>query len=347
MAGLTTLAGDFMTRRTSALVWGHDTARGDEALANNVAHESAAVLGAERAALAELVERRDALSDWGERYTDGSSRITVQRVTTQGDTVTLDVEELSRLSYAKVNGHEPEYTAFMANRRFVFNRHGTTWRLDSAELLGDGAPPVNEPTGAGREEMRTALQQAVVASNQAAAAKPAQVTRTGVSPQGEPITVSYNYTAMAAYAERYWYYYNTSYRNFNNSGNQGGDCTNFVSQIMRAGGWADDTGWYRDPWNWWYNSLNQTWSWINVGYWFQFAAQYSRRTYILSNVWYMGLADVLQADFSSDGVKDHSMTVSYVGDQPYLTYHSDNTYRRSLSSILATSPTGTWWAHRT
>lgn len=44
---------------------------------------------------------------------------------------------------------------------------------------------------------------------------------------------SYNYTAMAQYLEGYWSNYNPAYRSFAGGG---GDCTNFVSQALYAGG---------------------------------------------------------------------------------------------------------------
>ncbi|WP_165944378.1 amidase domain-containing protein [Micromonospora sp. KC213] len=64
------------------------------------------------------------------------------------------------------------------------------------------------------------------------------------------------------------------YRSFNDVG---GDRGNFASQALRAGGWGDDLGWYRSAESWWYNSSNETWSWINVNYWASFAYTHSRR----------------------------------------------------------------------
>ena len=128
----------------------------------------------------------------------------------------------------------------------------------------------------------------------------------------------------------------------------GGDCTNFASQALRAGGWADDLGWYRSAENWWYNSANETWSWINVNFWASFAYSYSGRVYSLSNVWNMGLGDVLQVDGSKDGNKDHTMMVSYVsGGTPYLTYHTTNRYRRSMNQVLADWGNANYYAGRT
>jgi hypothetical protein len=41
------------------------------------------------------------------------------------------------------------------------------------------------------------------------------------------------------------------------------------------------------------------------------------------------------------------MVVSYTGGQPYLTYHTTDTFRRSLSSLKASYPLARWVPHRT
>ncbi|MGW0823320.1 amidase domain-containing protein [Streptomyces sp. NPDC002845] len=158
------------------------------------------------------------------------------------------------------------------------------------------------------------------------------------------LAAGYNYSAMAKYAEKYWKNYNSAYRRFNG---KGGDCTNFISQSLRAGGWKNKSGWYRNAKYWWYNSGNQTYSWTGVDHWATFAKK-SGRTSILGNVYSMGIGDILQMDFNRAGGKDHSMIATYrANGQPYLTYHSSNTYRRSMDSIVKAYPKATYYAHRT
>ena len=152
---------------------------------------------------------------------------------------------------------------------------------------------------------------------------------------------SYNYSAMANYATKYWKDYNTAYRRMSN------DCTNFISQAMRAGGWGMVTGWYQSNNVWWYNSLNQSWTWGGAENWYWFATG-SGRTSTLGNVWYTGLADVLQIDFDRNNNINHTMIVTYVtSSQRYLTYHTTDTLNRSLSSILSAYPSAWYYAHRT
>ncbi len=54
-------------------------------------------------------------------------------------------------------------------------------------------------------------------------------------------------------------------------------------------------------------------------------------------------------DFDKDGSKDHSMIVTSRNSQgvPYVTYHSTNTYNRSVASIIASYPNAAYYAYRT
>jgi hypothetical protein len=64
-------------------------------------------------------------------------------------------------------------------------------------------------------------------------------------------TGGYNEDAAANYANAWAKSYNTAYRRWSD------DCTNFVSQALRAGGQPDTPDWY-------YNANGQSGSWINA-----------------------------------------------------------------------------------
>jgi hypothetical protein len=80
-------------------------------------------------------------------------------------------------------------------------------------------------------------------------------------------SAGYNGAAAAAYADTYWSTYNSQYPSF---ANKGGDCTNFVSQALYAGGiamrtsppYTGDAAWYIQQ----RNRKNWTWSvpWVNA-----------------------------------------------------------------------------------
>lgn len=77
----------------------------------------------------------------------------------------------------------------------------------------------------------------------------------------------YNRELAVAYALRYGKNPNPNYHYFNVYGNIGGDCTNFVSQCLHAGGIpkvfsGEFPWWYRDQNNWsisWINSHSLYW----------------------------------------------------------------------------------------
>ena len=58
---------------------------------------------------------------------------------------------------------------------------------------------------------------------------------------------SYNASAAVDYARQYWNNYNPAYTNYNSVG---GDCANFVSQCLYAGGLEQDDRWYNGSAAW-------------------------------------------------------------------------------------------------
>ncbi len=151
---------------------------------------------------------------------------------------------------------------------------------------------------------------------------------------------------MATYTEKYWKNYNPAYRKYNAAG---GDCTNYLSQGLLAGGWKQISTVTPEEYDTWYYASNGTAdAWIGVNEWSWFT-QTAKRTTALANVYQMTVGDVLQVDFNKDGSKDHSMMTTYRSSSgvPYLTYHDADTYRRSVASIIASYPTANYYAYRT
>lgn len=341
------VASELLTRRDAALLQGGDASIASAPFVPSFGRTSVAAANVELAATSELSARRSALLQVGEAYTTASTHVSLLSIDAGPDSVTLHIEQDTRLTYAKLAGDEPDYTESVTPRDVYFSRDSSGWVLDKVVLATtDGPTPIDEPTGTTPAALAIVVKD-ILTARQALKSDTSAKANSGLG-AGSSVaaTTSYNYAAMAAYAERYWQNYNPDYRTFNE---HGGDCTNFVSQAMRAGGWPDASpGFYRDDNYWWYNFINQTWTWVNVGYFYTFAAVRSHRTYILGTPEQMLLADILQADFSNDGEKDHTMLVTYVsGSNRYLTYHSINTYRRSLASIKLANPTARWIPHRT
>ena len=133
-------------------------------------------------------------------------------------------------------------------------------------------------------------------------------------------SAGYSGAAAAAYADTYWQNYNTAWPSFANSG---GDCTNFVSQALYAGGivmrtsppYSGSAAWYmlKNKRRWSYSP-----TWINAQDNSAFLLQLPGVTQVAS---VYGAApgqlvadgasqgDVVLYDFNNDGVFDHEAII--------------------------------------
>ena len=299
---------------------------------------AAAQAKSEVSAVTSLHGTRSRLAALGEAYTDADTEVTVDSTKLRGRVATVRVTERTTLTYAKIRGDEPATTGFTAHHEltFIVGADGT-WKLTRERLTDQGPRPVNEPAPA--PATTTVRPSAVIDAPKSAITYPAPA-----APKNLGSGTTYNYAAMVAYAEKYWKNYNTAYRRYNGNG---GDCTNFLSQSLYAGGWKKVTNSTEDYGTWNSGTSSDTDTWIGVNEWSWFT-QTAKRTTPLANAYQMDLGDVLQMDFDKDGSKDHSMMTTYRSSSgvPYLTYHDTDTYRRSLSSLIASYPNSAYYAYR-
>ncbi|MFG2476236.1 amidase domain-containing protein [Streptomyces fagopyri] len=295
----------------------------------------------ENSALSQLRGRKSRLASLGEKYSSANTTVSLDRTQVKGRHATVAVTETTTLTYKKVRGNEPKTTGFQAHHELTFkaDREGD-WQLTDVRDTDDGvavnqvaSPQVAKPavkSDAGPPE-----------ATRSAITTPAPAKAKNLSAAG------YDYKAMAAYAAKYWNKYNSAYPDFNGQG-AGGDCTNFVSQTLKAGGWKHVPGYTNDFHKWFGTADIQSDSFVGVNEFSWFALS-SKRVTSLANVYQMDVGDVLQMDFNKDGSKDHSMIVTYRSPQgvPYVTYHSTNTYNRSVASIIASYPNAAYYAYRT
>ncbi|WP_265567260.1 amidase domain-containing protein [Streptomyces hygroscopicus] len=340
------LADAVFSDRTNALVDGARSGQqGDHQLTSGFSGKvrlSGTQSRQESSALSELRGRKSRLAKLGEKYSAGSTSVTLDATQVKGRRATVDVTETTTLTYAKVHGNEPKTTGFQAHHELTFraDRQGN-WQLTGIRDTDDGYLAVNQVAKPAVAAPDTAAddgppEAARSATTWPASAKPKNFSATG-----------YDYKAMAAYAAKYWNHYNPAYPNYNGEAD-GGDCTNFVSQTLKAGGWKHVPGSASDFHKWFGNSEIQSDSFVGVNEFSWFALS-SKRVTSLANVFQLDVGDVLQMDFNRDGSKDHSMIVTYRSPQgvPYVTYHSTNTYNRSVASIVASYPTAAYYAYRT
>ncbi|MFI8088665.1 amidase domain-containing protein [Streptomyces sp. NPDC086080] len=351
------LADAVFTDRTNALV--DRPGKGKKSLTDGFSGKVALSSGTARVedkALNRLGDRRDRLAKHGEKYSAANTTVTLNKARVTGRKAVVAVTETTTLTYKKVRGDEPRTTGFQADHELTFeaDRRGN-WRLTGVREAGDDQLAVNQPDPPAVDPAPIATP---TPTPTASASTKAAATTTPSSPRAattRPAPAApknltggeYDYKAMAAYAEKHWRDYNPDYPSFDGQG-AGGDCTNFVSQSLKAGGWKHVPGYVYDYTRWFGNASIQSHSFIGVNEWSWFGLN-SERVTSLANVYQMDVGDVLQVDFDKDGSKDHTMIVTYRSQQgvPYLTYHSTNTNRRSVSSIIASYPNAAYYAYRT
>lgn len=290
---------------------------------------------------------RDRLAQKGETYSDYDTNLEILSQTVGDDgNLYVTAKETTMLTIAENNVE----TGYSANHTFVYEPSSNGWELiEDRQLEPTGLLPLYQANQFVYDYETTEPEVEVSANADDNVAEPeieADTNKPAVMEENKISTQSggYNYSAMASYLEKYWSNYNTAYRDFSG---KGGDCTNFVSQALRAGGWEDKTGWYKNSNYWWYNSANQTYSWINVDYLGSFARS-SGRCSMLDNVWKLRVGDFLQVKAANSTSKTHSMMVSYFSNgTPYFTYHTSNRYRRSMNQVLEDWSGGTYYAYRT
>ncbi|WAA09965.1 amidase domain-containing protein [Fervidibacillus albus] len=121
------------------------------------------------------------------------------------------------------------------------------------------------------------------------------------------VRIPYEYDRIKAvqYAERWWNDSNPQYKNFENN------CTNFISQCLRAGG-APMWGYPNRTIGWWYERNNWSYSW-SVAHAFCLYLSSSMkglRAKEIEDPRNLQLGDVICYDFQGDGRFDHSTIVT-------------------------------------
>ncbi|MCA4133081.1 amidase domain-containing protein [Arthrobacter sp. M4] len=337
-----------------------------------------------------VAARKERLKGFGFYYSSASTTVNVVDISGTAIEATVKFDELSKMylaSYASGPSPTPEQTRVRQTARFINTGAGWTlddWSPDNPQGLPSAivdhsasatnlSPEVKKPQqqanpgqigaipgtpGNTKPKPGTASAAAHAAvarssenstSNLRIAA--ARTTNGDGNYTAALASTGYNYTAMVNYTYQYWYYYNPSYNAYPS------DCTNFVSQALRAGGWGmvDNATWYTDNNNWYYYPWVATRSWTSVADFFTFAIYGSGRTYELAYLNSMGPADVEIADWDGNGTKDHAMMVTswaagggWAGyNDIRVTYHTNDTRDMSIWSLYVNNPGGIWYALRT
>lgn len=211
-----------------------------------------------------IVDFRREMSSLGETYINPKSELEVisQRVGEDGNLYVV-ANETTTLTIAE-NGVE---TGYSANHEFVYSKDDNQWvliedrQLEPTGLLplyqaeefvyhGQGDIKSNKeletnPSSESSENLTEKIN--LIPEIEASIDRKNNINKDTKSDNAKSTSLrapgGYNYSAMAAYLEKYWNNYNKSYRDFSKNG---GDCTNFVSQALKAGGWQHKSGYYKN-----------------------------------------------------------------------------------------------------
>ena len=159
--------------------------------------------------------------------------------------------------------------------------------------------------------------------------------------------VGINRNAIVSYAYKYYNSYNSAYNKYD------ADCTNFVSQALRAGGWDMTSHW---PWqknsdDAWFSTkiriIRDSRTWTSANSLNAFGVHHSKRLKLLSSTSKLKVGDILQVTwgYSEDkSIVDHSMIVTkVVGSKHFLTYHTENKRDVPLSKLKKDNKNSIWY----
>ncbi|MFB9236309.1 amidase domain-containing protein [Plantactinospora siamensis] len=294
-------------------------------------------------------------------YRRAATSIQVGSVDTQGSRLIARVTEQTDLYYAVVAPGDVDHMTYWVDHELELHRTGSTWRLARAQYLP--ANPFSTPATQFEDELPADMRQlnarraaGAATAGTASSRRPTSNVRAAGAPSqvkfvdSGPVTLSggYDYTAMVNYARAWATGRNPAYPSYSD------DCTNFASQVMRAGGWQTVGSWpfssRSSNSNWWYGSYASTssYTWGGAENWYWFATG-SGRTYIIY-MYDMGSGDVLQYDYDFDGNISHTQVCTGRDSTgPLMTQHGSDYRDKRLTEIMASASNYNAWkyAHRT
>ncbi|MGF7013696.1 amidase domain-containing protein [Ornithinibacillus bavariensis] len=142
------------------------------------------------------------------------------------------------------------------------------------------------------------------------------------------IRFTYDRRAAVQYAERWWNSYNPAYRKFEV------DCTNYISQCLRAGG-APMRGAPNRNQGWWYqgNNWSNSWAVAHALRWFLSGSTHGLKGTEVESPSELIPGDVICYDFEGDGRWNHNTIVveKDADGMPLVNAHTQNSRHRYWS----------------
>lgn len=143
----------------------------------------------------------------------------------------------------------------------------------------------------------------------------------------------YDREKAVAYAHKWAYGRNPAYSDFSD---MGGDCTNFVSQCLRAGGAPMN---YTPTFGWYYASLNnRAPAWTGVQPFYRFITTNAKTGPYgwPAELHQLQIGDVMQLSFDNGVTFGHTALIVSVGEHPtpdnvWVATHSEDADNRAIS----------------
>ena len=334
-------------------------------------------------------EKRDFLTKKKIKFKGSKTNLDIKNFQLSGQTAVLEATEKTSRDYdlSVMASGSPETMEEFIDHKFTFIQSNNDWELISDETLNTPSAPQNprgeeipfipvDPKITPADPLASPSQISLLTSlfpqnydarggdlgfYNRSGVKTAGISLENIGLMPNPFQLAQATTNRDAIV-RYLYLYartpNPNYRNFENSGSRGGDCTNFVSQAMAAGGWSqvslgnlDALTQRSNPALWFYNSVSQNYTWINAGYFFNFIRDRPRAKTV-GRVADLIPGDVISVDFdpgANNGI-DHTMVVSRKANDGtiYLAYHTNNTLDKTFYQFWqeseASSPGARYYA---
>jgi hypothetical protein len=284
----------------------------------------------------ELDQRRTGLTAAALAYTSQHVVLTNASVTVEGTVATVVADVESKFGMAGIDGNTgvPPVTAGGEQLHFTFSAAHGSWVLDHVDTNDVGGlyyPADEVPTDLATAAHPPAsvpvvdAESPVVADPDAATSGLPGLLDLYIPPDDDSNRKRANRNQVVAYAIAHsgvnGHPYNGSYRAFKQ------DCTNFVSQSMNAGGWAETQLRSYDPTKaWWYTAPDDfvtSWTAAQHFYWFVDDNGWAPKRTTLAS---FRPGDVMQAKMPKHDPKHitHSMVVTARDSRGnlFLTYHT-------------------------
>lgn len=311
-------------------------------------------------------KRRDKWRGTPDEYDWAKTTMISPSVVVLGAAATMTTTEHTEMHYSSGG----PTTSYSVGHKMVFTKLDGTWKIASDILENtDLLEPYHRTIALGTSAVQKVTPgRGSLIDRQEVETPESRLRRSGVGGKPSrkirmvalqaPGPVPYNRNAAAAYAfnwaDNYVEKRNPRYVDYEN------DCTNFVSQALRAGGWSDDRGndWWADNAETGYGNLRVDRTTLTGRAWrlahglYEYARNVSRRAREFEDGRQAALGDIVFADwskpddsFGTDGHMDHAMIVTQAGHgtnwrEVRVSYHTTDRQNIRMGVVADTRAAG-------